>query len=363
MEMAVSPILRHSIKPKNKSDLAKLVTELQRVVDADSTALLYKDMETGELILAGAGELHIEILISSLRQACGIEVSLSEPIIAYRESIRAACSDPILAKSDNKHNRVYFKASHLSSTIVEAMSSGGLVGLDAKAFGRELSKTFGWTSTEGARIWAIGPDPLGAANDDSFDRPTCILVDSTFGLQIPQDFKENITLAFKQLVRKGVLVGCPMRGVRFDLVDAKFHADAVHRRTHSVVPAAMRAMTGAFLSSDPTLVEPMYHAKISGSAGKLNAAFSVIGQRSGKIIDAFSIETMESVVALVPLRRSSGIGDELHRVTQGHAHCACTYSGMQPVPESEEEEIICATRKAKGLSREVPTAEAFIDKL
>jgi elongation factor 2 len=138
MHFAVMAVVQHSVRPKDKKELTKMVAELQQVVNADSTALFYKDQETQEYILAGAGELHIEVLVSSFYQSSGIEIELSEPIIAYRETVQSVSDKAALAKSDNKHNRVWIKAFPLSNEIVKAMTTGELSNLDSKDIGKAL---------------------------------------------------------------------------------------------------------------------------------------------------------------------------------------------------------------------------------
>ena len=361
MNFSVTPVVQHSVKPEDRRNLTKMVMEMQQVVSADSTALFYKDQETQEYILAGAGELHIEVLVSSFVQKSGIEVELSEPIIAYRETVLAASEEAAMAKSDNKHNKVYIKASPLADDVLEAMGGGDLVGLDPKTLGKALVKNFGWNSNDASRIWAIGPEPLSREDQMSaVDRPTSILVDSTFGLQIPDDAKSNIIEAFKHVTRQGVLVNAPLRGVRFDLVDAKFHSDSVHRRPNSVVPAASRAMRGAFLMAKPALMEPTYRVDVTGPANMLNGAYAVLGQRGGIIVDATSTTTSDTIEASVPVRRAFGLAGELRLETQGQAHCSTMFDGMRLVSALVQDEIVAETRSRKNLPEEIPTAATFI---
>jgi len=210
MDLFATPILQHSVKAKHKSEHVRMVRELHRIVAADSIAVLYKDQETDKQILAGARELHLEVLVSSLLRETGIEIELSEPLIAYKEIVRET-GNVALAKSDNHHNRIFVKASPLAEEVVESMASGSL---DPKCLGL----------TNADCIWATGPDSLGSGV--ACDHPSCLLVDSTFGLQIPRDARDNISAAFKQLTRAGVLVNCPMSGVRFDVVDALRHGSS-----------------------------------------------------------------------------------------------------------------------------------------
>lgn len=363
MRMSVTPTMQHSVRPKDRRNLTKMVTELRRIVNADATALFYRDKETEEYILAGAGDLHIEVLVSSLLEASGIEVELSDPIIAYRETVSVPSPVPALAKSDNKHNRIYMTASPLEKDLVDALTSE-LANVDPKDLGKDLVSRYRWSPAETTKIWAIGPEPLGDGNEVSdTDFPTCILVDSTFGLQIPKDFRDNVVAAFQQVVRDGVLVHAPMRGVRFDLVDAKYHSDAPHRRPNSVVPTASRAIRGAFLLAEPHLLEPIYRINITGGRNTLNGAFSIVGQRSGQIEDVASTDLSETIQAVVPVRCATGMADVLRLATQGHAHFSSFYDGMQLIPTNEEAEVISDARQRKHLVDAVPTATDFIDKL
>jgi len=364
MNFSVTPVFQQAIEPKDRRHLTKMVTEMQKIVNADSSALFFKDIETKEYVLAGVGELHIEVLVSSLLQNSQIEVNLSQPIISYRETVQSASTDVALAKSENKHNRLWFRASPLADDIVKCLStSDHTTCMNVEGLSKILADTSGWDSNETSKIWAIGPE---MSNNDSGagNGPSCLLMNSTYGLQIPQDARENIVSAFRQVVTQGILVNCAMIGVRFDLVDAKFHSDASHRRPNSVIPAASRAMRGAFLLANPSLLEPLYYVHITGTgAGSLNGVYSVLGQRSGTIIDTSCTATTEIVKAQVPVRCASGLSDALRLASQGHAHSSCKFGGMQLVPVTEEEFIILKARERKNLDTKVPIAAYYTEKL
>lgn len=127
---------------------------------------------------------------------------------------------------------MWIRALPLDEEKVKVMAAGDV---NSKELGWTLDKNFGWSSNEAARIWVIGPEPIGnGVNNES----TCVQVDARFGLQITEDSRSNIAAALMQVARQGVLVNAPMRGVCFDLVDANLHSDSVHWRPDSVVPAA-----------------------------------------------------------------------------------------------------------------------------
>lgn len=362
MRFTVTPVVQHGIRPKESRNLTKMVTEMNRIVNSDSSANFYKESDTEEYVLTGAGALHIEVLVSQLLQNCGIEVVLSEPRVNYRETVRSESSSIALAKSNNKHNRIWMKASPLSKAVVEQMTNGSLLGLDVKLLGKQLSSEFGWDASVSSRIWAVGPESQVSASSDT-GQATCMLVDSTFGMQIPDDAKANIVSAFLQVVNEGVLVGSPMHGVRFDLMDGKFHQDPVHRRPNSILPAASQAMKGAFLYAEPSLLEPMFKAIVSGASGTVNSAFSVLGGRGGQIVDSFVSEASNVIEALIPVRRSFGLTGQLHQSSRGQTQCSLSFKKLQLVPESEQDSIITEARTQKKLSSDVPSPSQFVDKL
>ena len=194
------------------------------------------------------------------------------------------------------------------------------------------------------------------------DQPTCLIVDSTFGMQIPDDAKANIVSAFMQVVSQGVLVGSPLYGVRFDLMDAKFHQDTVHRRPNSIVPAASRAMKGAFLYAEPALLEPVFKAVVTGAPGLVNSAFSVLGNRGGRIVDTLVTGAGDVIEAVLPVRRSFGMSDQIYLESKGQAQCSLSFEGVQLVPVSEQDTVITETRVQKELSADVPLPSRFVDR-
>ena len=160
-----------------------------------------------------------------------------------------------------------------------------------------------------------------------------------------------------------MLVDASMRGIRFDLVDAGFHKDSVHRRPNSVVPAASRAMKGAVLLAYPSLVEPMYCVDIMGVPGTLNGAYSILGQCGGVIVDTAGTKMAESIRACLPVRKSFGLVGTLPLATRGHSQVSCQFDGMKPVPVDQQGAIVSEARLRKGLNKEIPKADAITDKL
>eukprot|EP00041_Stephanoeca_diplocostata_P022603 m.541276 g.541276 ORF g.541276 m.541276 type:complete len:1085 (-) comp22107_c0_seq2:532-3786(-) len=383
MKFSVSPVVLKSIRPKDSRQLKKMVTAMRQIAQADQTAQFYQDEETKEHVLAGAGELHLEVLLHSLEDEHGVVIVESDPMVSYRETVTSASTAAALKKSSNKLNRLWFKASPLAPGLVEALASPNVDPNDFKALGKLLVDEYAWDKQSAQRLWAVGPEPLaaGADDDDSSGAFTCMLVNSTTGLQIPSDAKDTIIEAFRRVTREGVLARAMLRGVRFDLVDAKFHQDSNHRSAAQLDPAAKSAMRGAFMLAQPTLVEPLFRVEVRGPAGTINGAYGELtGPRRGRIVDDADIADtynsgsgFDTITAELPVRLSFGLADGLRGITSGKAFMTTAFGGWQSVPGApdttaeegggEARQLVEAARTAKRIVGAVPTSADFIDRM
>merc|ERR1712232_1359299 len=162
MKFSVSPVVRCAVEPKNSADLPKLVEGMKRLSKSDPMVLCYTE-ESGEHIIAASGELHLEICLQDLQNDfMGTEVKVSDPVVSYRETVQAKSSVTCLAKSANKHNRLFLEAEPMSAELCDAIEEGQVnPQTDSKALGRQLADDFGWDVTEARKIWAFGPDQNG----------------------------------------------------------------------------------------------------------------------------------------------------------------------------------------------------------
>jgi elongation factor 2 len=384
MSFSVSPVVQKSVRPAEPKHLQKMVDALRKTAQADQTALFFRDPETGQHVLAGAGELHLDVLLNSVEEVHNVRVVASEPMVSFRESVRSLSSVRALKKSANKLNRVWFTAQPLSRDLVDEMDSGRVDTKDMKQFARHLVEQHGWDKKDAQRIWAIGPEPLaqskggGGGDDDDADAsglPTCILVNSTVGLQIPGDVQDTISTAFKRVCREGVLAGEQLYGVRFDLVDGMFHKDSNHRSGAQLDPAARSAMRGAFAYASPVIVEPLYRLEVTGPADAINASYGELTGRRRGVIDCTTLNdagTLGTVVARMPIRHAFGLTDTLRGITSGKAFLMTSFSGWSDVDGdvldaddgSDARELVCSIRKSKGKDVvEPPKPSEFVDKL
>merc|ERR1712131_402130 len=246
MKLSVSPVVRVAVEPKNPADLPKLVEGLKRLAKSDPMVLTIIE-ESGEHIVAGAGELHLEICLKDLEEdhAC-IPLKKSDPVVSYRETVQDESDQVCLSKSPNKHNRLFMKAVPMPEGLPEDIDSGEVnPRQDIKVRGRFLSEKYEFDATDARKIWCFGPDTNGPN----------ILVDVTKGVQYLNEIKDSVVAGFQWAPKAGVLCDENMRGVRFNIHDVTLHADAIHRGGGQIIPTARRVLYASVLTASPRLME------------------------------------------------------------------------------------------------------------
>jgi len=362
MKFSVSPVVRVAVEPKNPSELPKLVEGLKRLSKSDPCVKCYIE-ESGEHIVAGAGELHLEICLKDLAEEfTGIELVTSDPVVSYRETVYSKSNQICLSKSPNKHNRLWVTAEPFQEGLSEAIEEGDIGPRDdPKKRARLLADKFGWDLTESRKIWAFGPETTG---------PNLIL-DVSKGVQYLNEIKDSVIAAFQWATKEGVLCEENMRGIRFNLVDVQLHADAVHRGGGQIIPTARRVLYAACLTAEPRLMEPVYLVEIQCPETAIGGIHATLNKRRGHVISEEQRPgtPLYNVKAYLPVMESFGFTADLRSNTGGQAFPQCVFDHWQIVagdplqPNSKPGTITTATRKRKGLGIEVPGLDKFLDKL
>lgn len=210
MKFSVSPVVQVAVEVKNAADLPKLVEGLKRLSKSDPCVQAWIN-ESGEHIVAGAGELHLEICLKDLEEDhAGVPLKKSEPVVGYRETVKAESSMTALSKSQNKHNRLYVKAEPIDEELSLAIEAGKVNPRDDfKARARILADEYGWDVTDARKIWCFGPETTGPN----------LLVDVTKGVQYLNEIKDSCVAGFQWATKEGVCAEENMRGVRFNILD------------------------------------------------------------------------------------------------------------------------------------------------
>ncbi|KAJ7714128.1 eukaryotic translation elongation factor 2 [Mycena metata] len=362
MKFSVSPVVQVAVEVQNPADLPKLVEGLKRLSKSDP-CVKTSISESGEHLVAAAGELHLEICLKDLiEEHAGVPLKVSEPVVPYRESVNAESSAVALSKSPNKHNRIYLKAMPLGEELTKAIEEGEINPHDDfKLRARVLADQFGWDITDARKIWAFGPDTTGPN----------VLVDVTKGAQYLAEIKDSSIAGLQWAAKAGVCTGEPLRGVRFNLVDVHLHTDAIHRGGGQIIPTMRRAIYAASMLAQPVLQEPVFIVQIQCPEGAIGGVYSCLSTRRGQV---FSEEPREgtpmfTIKAYLPVSESFGLSAALRQSTGGQAFPQCVFDHWAAIPGSpldkgsKLEEIVTKIRTRKGLDAVIPALDNYLDKL
>ena len=363
MKFSVSPVVRVAVEPKSAGDLPALVEGLKRLGKADP-CVQCTVTDSGEHIVAGAGELHLEICLKDLREKYAkVDFRKSDPVVSYCETVSQPSDRTCLAKTANKHNRLFFTAEPLGEELTNDLESGRVAASgDTKERARYLADTYQWNVNEARKIWCFGPDCSSPSN---------VLVDCTRAVQYLNEVKDSVVASFQWVAREGVLGEQALRGVRFNVVDALLHADAIHRGGGQLIPAARRACFASVLTAQPRLQEPVYLVEIQCPSEVRGSTHSVLNRRRGHVFaeDPRPGTPLYSIRAYLPVKESFGFAADLLSHTSGKALPQCTFDhwqelGGDPLDSSSlAGSVLTAIRKRKGLPLAVPPLENYLDKL
>jgi len=363
MKFSVSPVVQRSVEVKNANDLPKLVEGLKRLSKSDPCVLTYIT-ESGEHVVAGAGELHLEICLKDLEEDhAGVPLTISDPVVQYRESVEGTSSMTALSKSPNKHNRIYMIAEPLSEEVSKDIESGKIAPRDdIKTRARILADEHGWDVTDARKIWCFGPDTNGAN----------LLVDQTKAVQYLSEIKDSVVSGFQWATKEGPVAEEPMRSVRFNIMDVTLHADAIHRGGGQVIPTARRVLYAATLLANPGLMEPVFLVEIQVPENAMGGIYGVLTRRRGHVFEEQQRlgTPLFSVKAYLPVNESFGFNADLRAATSGQAfptmlfdHWQIMTGGSAIDSSSMTGQIVQKMRVRKGLKPEVPDYTNYYDKL
>jgi len=362
MKFSVSPVVRVAVEAKNPSDLPKLVEGLKRLAKSDPMVQCISE-ESGEHIIAGAGELHLEICLKDLEEDhAGIPLKKSDPVVSYRETVSEESSETCLSKSPNKHNRLFMKADAMPDGLAEDIDDGEVSPRgDFKIRGRYLSDKYDYDITEARKIWCFGPDGTGPN----------LLIDCTKGVQYLNEIKDSVVAGFQWAIKEGVLCEENMRATRFNIHDVTLHADAIHRGGGQIIPTARRCLYACQLLAKPRLMEPVYLCEIQCPEAAVGGIYGVLNRRRGIVFEEMQTPgtPMFVVKAHLPVNESFGFTADLRSNTGGQAFPQCVFDHWQILPGDPFEEgskpagVVRDTRKRKGLKEGIPDVANYFDKM
>jgi len=362
MKFSVSPVVRVAVEPKNPSDLPKLVEGLKRLSKSDPMVQCIIE-ESGEHIIAGAGELHLEICLKDLEEDhAQIPLKKSDPVVSYRETVSEESNQVCLSKSPNKHNRLFMKAVPMPDGLAADIDDGEVAPRqDLKIRGRYLADKYDYDIGEARKIWCFGPDTLGPN----------LLMDVTKGVQYLNEIKDSVVAGFQWATKEGVLCDENMRGVRFNIHDVTLHTDAIHRGGGQIIPTARRCLYACSLTAGPRLMEPVYLVEIQCPENAVGGIYGVLNRRRGHVFEEAQTPgtPMFVVKAYLPVNESFGFTADLRSNTGGQAFPQCVFDHWQVMPgdpmepSTKPHQIVQDTKKRKGLKEALPDLGNYLDKM
>ncbi|TVU29915.1 hypothetical protein EJB05_21507 [Eragrostis curvula] len=340
MKFSVSPVVRVAVQCKVASDLPKLVEGLKRLAKSDPMVLCTIE-ESGEHIIAGAGELHLEICLKDLQEDFmgGAEIIVSPPVVSFRETVLEKSCRTVMSKSPNKHNRLYMEARPLEEGLAEAIDDGRIGPRDdPKVRSKILSEEFGWDKDLAKKIWCFGPETTGPN----------MVVDMCKGVQYLNEIKDSVVAGFQWASKEGALAEENMRGICFEVCDVVLHADAIHRGGGQVIPTARRVIYASQLTAKPRLLEPVYLVEIQAPENALGGIYGVLNQKRGHVFEEMQRPGLQPLARQFP----QCVFDHWDMMSSDPLEAG-----------SQAAQLVLDIRKRKGLKEQMTPLSEFEDKL
>jgi elongation factor 2 len=343
------PVITIAIEPKRPKELPRLIDTMNRLAIEDPNLVTSINKETGEYLLSGMGELHLEIAVKFLKEYAGgnLEIITSKPLVVYRESTMTQ-GVVAMAKSPNKHSKFWLQVEPLDENTIQLIEKGDL----AEEMGRKrmgtVLKESGWPTAEARNVWTI-------------EEHRNLLVDLTKGVQYLREVRDMVMAGFRWACQNGPLCEEPLRGLKVKLMDASLHEDPVHRGPAQIMPAARRGILGSFLSSNPVILEPVYKIGVSVPAQWVGEVSGLLTRKRGRIIASEQKGPLTMITGFIPVAETFGLSAEMRSATSGHAFWQSAFDHWEKAPESITAEVIGSVRERKGLSPDIPGARHFMD--
>ena len=342
------PVMTVSVEAKQTKDLPKLIEVIRQITKEDPNVVASLNQETGEHLISGMGELHLEVTQHRIEKDHNIPIIVSPPIVVYRETITK--ESPVLeGKSPNKHNKFKMSVEPVPPAILEKLLEKKIEGkikpknpasiaqFEECGFGRDTSR----------KIWAV--------HDNN------VLVDATRGVVALHEIRELVIQGFNDAIDEGPLAKEKCIGMIVYIEDATLHEDAIHRGPAQILPLTTRTIYACMLSADPLLKEPKQTLTINVPQDYMGAVTKELGSKRTQITEMNTEGDTTVIVAKAPVKELIGFSADIRGSTQGRAVWTAEYAGYELLPRELQKQVIKQVRERKGLSPEVKSAQFFLE--
>ena len=341
IEHISEPVITKSVEAKSMDDLPKLIETLRQVSKEDPTIQIDINEDTGEHLISGQGELHLEVITQRIERNQGIPVTTGEPIVVFREKVQGATTE-VEGISPNRHNRFYLTVEPLSDEIVEKLKLGE-VSMDMPEQERREA------------LQEAGMDKDTSQNVEEIHGSN-ILIDNTKGIQHLNETMELVIEGLTEALDDGPLAGEPVEGTLIKLNDARLHEDTIHRGPAQVIPAVRQAVHNALIHGHVKLLEPIQNVRIDVPNEHMGAASGEVQGRRGRVDDMYQEGDLMVVEGIAPVDEMIGFSSDIRSATEGRASWNTENAGFRVMADNLQRDIIMEIRERKGMKQELPQA-------
>ncbi len=332
------PVITKAIEAKRPQDLPKLVEVLIQVTKEDPGVQIEINQETGEHLMSGMGELHLEIIENRIKTEKGVEVITSPPVVVFRETVTGKTAEAQEGKSPNKHNRLYFTAEPITAQMRDAIKAGKVPSGRVKKKDSDL-----W-----AALVEAGMDAKEARSvRDIFNGN--VLIDDTRGIVHIGEIQELVNDMFEDVMMKGPIANEPCFGVVVRLLDAKLHEDAIHRGPAQMYPAVRDGIRSAMAVAKPLIYEPVQTIMFDAPEEYVGEISKLISNKRGQLLDMQAEGAMQQITARIPVAEMFGMSNDLRSATGGRGSSSVIDQAFERLPDELQDKIIGQIRTRKGL--------------
>jgi elongation factor 2 len=344
VEHISEPVITKSIEAQNMDDLPKLIETLRQVSKEDPTISVDINEDTGEHLVSGQGELHLEVQTQRIERNQGIPVTTGEPIVVFREAPQGP-SREVEGISPNRHNRFYITIQPLTEDLIETLKRG-----EASMDMPELERR--------EALQEAGLDKDTSQDVEHIHRSN-IIVDDTKGIQHLNETMELVLEGMEEALDDGPLANEPVQGTLLQLHDARLHEDTIHRGPAQVIPAVRQAVHNALIDGEIRLLEPIQEVRIDVPNDYMGSASGEIQGRRGRVDDMYQEGDLMVVEGIAPVEEMIGFSSDIRSATEGRASWNTENAGFQVMADNLQREKIMEIRERKGMKQELPQSVGY----
>ncbi|MEK6843806.1 MAG: elongation factor EF-2 [Nanoarchaeota archaeon] len=333
------PVITKSIEVNKSADLPKLIEVLRKVGKEDPSIKVEINEETGENLISGMGELHLEIIEGRIKNEKGLEVKTGNPIVVYRETVIKQ-SNKTEIRTPNGHNIFYFSIEPLEDAVYDAIERGEIPEERLKKRAENTWK----------KLTELGISSEEARQYKEIYKGN-VFEDRTRGIVLLTEVIDSIMDGWKLVIDSGPLAREPLMKSKLILHDTKLHVDHMHRGPAQIYPAVRKGMFEC-MASTAAILEPIQTHRIEAPIEFMGAVTQLVGSKRGVLIDVLQEAGDIIVIAKIPVAEMIGWSNDLRSSTEGRGFSSLMDQKFQKLPRELQEEVIRKIRERKGIGKE-----------